>query len=51
VAAHDTSTRPAPPIFPVTTEALDDMSPNMVAQTVTSFLVKSYRASFHYEKM
>ncbi|KAJ7846639.1 hypothetical protein B0H13DRAFT_2407768 [Mycena leptocephala] len=48
-AARDASTRPAPPIFPVTAEALDDMSPNMVAHTVTSFLVKSYHTVFGSE--
>ncbi|KAJ7802971.1 hypothetical protein B0H13DRAFT_651179 [Mycena leptocephala] len=49
VAARDNSARPAPPVFPVSAEALDDMSPNMVAQTVTGFLVKSYHAVFGSE--
>ncbi|KAJ7863688.1 hypothetical protein B0H13DRAFT_2564524 [Mycena leptocephala] len=49
VAGRDASARPAPPVFPVTAEALDDMSPNAVAQTVTSFLVKSYHAVFGSE--
>ncbi|KAJ7046018.1 hypothetical protein C8F04DRAFT_338071 [Mycena alexandri] len=46
LAGDNASTRHAPPVFPVSAEALDDMSPNMVAQTVTSFLGKSYQAAF-----
>ncbi|KAJ7847134.1 hypothetical protein B0H14DRAFT_3453984 [Mycena olivaceomarginata] len=45
-AARDGSPGQPAPVFPVSVEALDDMSPNMVAQTVTDFLIKSYKAAF-----
>ncbi|KAJ6525512.1 hypothetical protein DFH09DRAFT_1328874 [Mycena vulgaris] len=50
-AARDGSSRPVAPVFPVSVEALDDMSPNMVAQTVTVFLLKSYKAAFGDENI
>ncbi|KAJ6563269.1 hypothetical protein DFH09DRAFT_1315453 [Mycena vulgaris] len=50
-AARDGSSRPVAPVFPVSAEALDDMSPNMVAQTVTDFLLKSYKAAFGDENI
>ncbi|KAJ6576930.1 hypothetical protein DFH09DRAFT_1077885 [Mycena vulgaris] len=50
-AARDGSSRPVAPVFPVSAEALDDMSPNMVAQTVTVFLLKSYKAAFRDENI
>ncbi|KAJ7342928.1 hypothetical protein DFH08DRAFT_811261 [Mycena albidolilacea] len=45
-AARDGSPGQPAPVFPVSVEALDDMSPNMVAQTVTDFLIKLYKAAF-----
>ncbi|KAJ7810692.1 hypothetical protein B0H14DRAFT_2607109 [Mycena olivaceomarginata] len=45
-AARDGSPGQPAPVFPVSVEALDDMSPNMVAQTVTDFLIKSYSEPF-----
>ncbi|KAJ6582151.1 hypothetical protein B0H19DRAFT_1370271 [Mycena capillaripes] len=36
----------APPLFPLSAEALDDISPKTLAQTVTSFLEQSYQAAF-----
>ncbi|KAJ6472975.1 hypothetical protein DFH09DRAFT_1343682 [Mycena vulgaris] len=50
-AARDGSSGPVAPVFPVSAEALDDMSPNMVAQTVTVFLLKSYKAAFGDENI
>ncbi|KAJ6607139.1 hypothetical protein B0H10DRAFT_1956492, partial [Mycena sp. CBHHK59/15] len=44
-AARDGTARTAAPTFPLSAEALDDMAPNAVAQTVTSFLVKSYNVT------
>ncbi|KAJ7033220.1 hypothetical protein C8F04DRAFT_1261026 [Mycena alexandri] len=46
VAAHETSAQAAAPTFPLSVEALDDMSPKAVAQAVTHFLVTSYEAAF-----
>ncbi|KAJ6523166.1 hypothetical protein B0H19DRAFT_1085790 [Mycena capillaripes] len=34
------------PVFPLSTEALDDVSPKMLAQTVAGFLMESYEAAF-----
>ncbi|KAJ7895873.1 hypothetical protein B0H14DRAFT_2558346 [Mycena olivaceomarginata] len=45
-AAREASPGQPAPVFPVSVEVLDDMSPNMVAQTMTDFLIKSYRAVF-----
>ncbi|KAJ6552281.1 hypothetical protein DFH09DRAFT_1319326 [Mycena vulgaris] len=35
-----------PPVFPLGLDALDDVSANVLAQTVTSFLMASYQAAF-----
>ncbi|KAJ7021732.1 hypothetical protein C8F04DRAFT_1195129 [Mycena alexandri] len=48
-AARDGPLEPAAPVFSLTAEALDDMSPNAVAQAVTTFLIKSYQAAFGNE--
>ncbi|KAJ7046074.1 hypothetical protein C8F04DRAFT_1387739 [Mycena alexandri] len=45
-AARDGSGEPAMPVFPYSAEDLDDMSPNSVAQSITTFLMKSYEAVF-----
>ncbi|KAJ7860561.1 hypothetical protein B0H14DRAFT_3863703 [Mycena olivaceomarginata] len=34
------------PVFPLSAEALDDVSPKMLAQTVAGFLMESYEAAF-----
>ncbi|KAJ7848104.1 hypothetical protein B0H13DRAFT_1906931 [Mycena leptocephala] len=45
VAARDHPLQTAP-IFPLTAEALNDISPNALAHMVSSFLVDSYQAAF-----
>ncbi|KAJ7291885.1 hypothetical protein C8J57DRAFT_1492358 [Mycena rebaudengoi] len=40
----DSST--TPPLFPLTVDALDDVLPKMLAQTVSTFLIASYEAAF-----
>ncbi|KAJ7023083.1 hypothetical protein C8F04DRAFT_1193744 [Mycena alexandri] len=45
-AARNGPAEPAAPVFTLTPEVLDDMSPNAVAQAVTQFLGKSYQAAF-----
>ncbi|KAJ7024595.1 hypothetical protein C8F04DRAFT_1270136 [Mycena alexandri] len=45
-AARNGPAEPAAPVFTLTPEVLDDMSPNAVAQAVTQFLGKSYQAVF-----
>ncbi|KAJ7291879.1 hypothetical protein C8J57DRAFT_1492351 [Mycena rebaudengoi] len=40
----DSST--TPPLFPLTVDALDDVPPKMLAQTVSTFLIASYEAAF-----
>ncbi|KAJ7725676.1 hypothetical protein B0H16DRAFT_946329 [Mycena metata] len=44
VATRDGSAAPAAPVFPHTAEALNDMSPNAVGQSIHAFLTKSYAA-------
>ncbi|KAJ6455633.1 hypothetical protein C8R47DRAFT_1228129 [Mycena vitilis] len=39
------------PTFPLSAESLDDMTPNGVAQAVTSFLVNSYQTAFGSEEI
>ncbi|KAJ7694296.1 hypothetical protein B0H16DRAFT_1845749 [Mycena metata] len=46
VATRDGSAAPAAPVFPHTAEALNDMSPNAVGQSIHAFLTKSYEAAF-----
>ncbi|KAJ7027125.1 hypothetical protein C8F04DRAFT_1189936 [Mycena alexandri] len=41
-AARDDSGEPTMPVFPYSAEDLDDMSPNSVAQLITTFLMKLY---------
>ncbi|KAJ7266422.1 hypothetical protein B0H12DRAFT_1068293 [Mycena haematopus] len=50
-AASGGGARTAVPTFPLSVEALDDLAPNAVAQTVTSFLIKSYQAAFGSEEI
>ncbi|KAJ7022274.1 hypothetical protein C8F04DRAFT_1194675 [Mycena alexandri] len=45
-ATRDGPLEPAAPVFALTVEALNDMSPNSVAQAATAFLIKSYQAAF-----
>ncbi|KAJ7739012.1 hypothetical protein B0H16DRAFT_1759458 [Mycena metata] len=44
VATRDSSAAPAAPVFPHTAEALNDVSPNAVGQSIHAFLTKSYAA-------
>ncbi|KAJ7798829.1 hypothetical protein B0H13DRAFT_2391419 [Mycena leptocephala] len=46
VATLEDSTKGAQQVFPLSTEGLDDISPKVLAQTVTNFLVDSYQAAF-----
>ncbi|KAJ7715682.1 hypothetical protein B0H16DRAFT_1477203 [Mycena metata] len=46
VATRDGSAAPAAPVFPHTAEALNDMSPNAVGQSIHAFISKSYEAAF-----
>jgi hypothetical protein len=41
---EDSST--TPPLFPLTADALDDVPPKMLAQTVSTFLIASYGSWF-----
>ncbi|KAJ7041717.1 hypothetical protein C8F04DRAFT_1252645 [Mycena alexandri] len=45
-ATRDGPLEPAAPVFALTVEALNDMSPNSVAQAAMAFLIKSYQAAF-----
>ncbi|KAJ7328262.1 hypothetical protein DFH08DRAFT_815768 [Mycena albidolilacea] len=46
VATREDSVKGAAPLFPLSAEALDDMSPKALAQAVTSFMEESYQAVF-----
>ncbi|KAJ7908207.1 hypothetical protein B0H13DRAFT_2331610 [Mycena leptocephala] len=46
VATLEDSTNAAPQVFPLSAEGLDDVSPKALAQTVTNFLMDSYKAAF-----
>ncbi|KAJ6578526.1 hypothetical protein B0H19DRAFT_1063003 [Mycena capillaripes] len=45
-ATREDSAKGAPPIFPLTAEGLDDISPKVLAQTVTTYLAESHEAAF-----
>ncbi|KAJ7732903.1 hypothetical protein DFH07DRAFT_780748 [Mycena maculata] len=45
-ATLEDSAEGAPPVFPLGADAVDEMCPKDLAQTVTSFLVDSYQAAF-----
>ncbi|KAJ7670989.1 hypothetical protein B0H17DRAFT_1209236 [Mycena rosella] len=50
VATHEDLAKGPLPVFPLSAEALDNISPKTLAQTVTSFLVESYCASFPFTR-
>ncbi|KAJ7738673.1 hypothetical protein DFH07DRAFT_778958 [Mycena maculata] len=45
-ATREESAKGAAPVFPLSAEALDDIPPKALAQTVTNFLEESYEAAF-----
>ncbi|KAJ7669674.1 hypothetical protein B0H17DRAFT_1209635 [Mycena rosella] len=46
VATREASVKDTRPIFPLSAEALDDVTPKILTQTVTTFLAESYEAVF-----
>ncbi|KAJ7449767.1 hypothetical protein B0H11DRAFT_1928545 [Mycena galericulata] len=46
VATLEHSAKDAPPVFPLGADAVEEMCPKDLAQTVTSFLADSYQAAF-----
>ncbi|KAJ7430065.1 hypothetical protein B0H11DRAFT_1943751 [Mycena galericulata] len=46
VATLEDSAKDAPPVFPLGADAVEEMCPKDLAQTVTSFLADSYQAAF-----
>ncbi|KAJ6528325.1 hypothetical protein DFH09DRAFT_1327727 [Mycena vulgaris] len=46
LATRADSAKRAPPVFPLTAEALGDVSPKKLAETVTTFLAESYEVAF-----
>ncbi|KAJ6470690.1 hypothetical protein DFH09DRAFT_1110790 [Mycena vulgaris] len=50
LATRADSAKRAPPVFPLTAEALGDVSPKKLAETVTTFLAESYGARFSFTK-
>ncbi|KAJ7118650.1 hypothetical protein C8R43DRAFT_960241 [Mycena crocata] len=51
LATLENSVKEAAPVFPLTVDAVDDVPPKALMQTVTSFLVASYQAAFGMEEI